>query len=256
MKNLISEKISDLQDTTIAKHNSNVHGHVIIRNPITGKIIDEGPNLVVLRGRLHVLQMLTGFDLDPGNMISGADPETWSETFSANKRIGMFMVGTGANPTGIPTDIVAPEWNNWYLEKPVPFVVGDENRRANTHYLKGYMPVDDQSESLNTVVSDGYYGKTFDAPPVLVYDASTSKAFLKILFSITGEECRGHIISEIGLLLANHTQGTIGDPDSDPALVFEEPPGSSVEMFSRYTMAPRDFTVGTQGYEVEYQIYV
>jgi hypothetical protein len=242
-KLIVTDTLTNLHD--VVANDVNIQGRVIIRNPATGKIIHQGDNLVVLSGRAFALQMISGFNISNSH-IDPQDADYRHVTYSPNRRICLFQVGIGASNSGSPTDVIAPEWSDWYLRHPVPFVIGVENRRANVHFLQGLVPA---SLGVSPVV-DGYYGKTFDKPPELQFDASVNKAYLKFEFSIDATECRGHVINEIGLFVSSVMEGsTIGGETMELATPVK------LSLFSKYTMNPRDFTDNSEGYDVEYRVY-
>jgi hypothetical protein len=240
MNTTILEKLS-LQTKHAAP---SIGGRVVIRNPATGKILHSGDNLVVLAGRAHALQMLCGLPLPQDLSVDAAFRDT---EYHPDKRIALFQVGIGGVVSGSQTDVVQPEWSDWYLKHPVPFVVGNENHRPFVHFLQGVVP-----PSLDNVdvVANGYYGKTFDKPPELRIDNDTNRVYMAFDFSISPEECRGYVISEIGLFITRLAAGEVGDGE---AMELLSP--LRMSMFSRYVMNPRDFTTSAEGYDVEYQVY-
>lgn len=253
----IDEEPADPLDVSSA----HPRGQVIIRNPATGNIINSNhqENLVLFRGRLHTLQMLTGLDLADGDVVSGVDESnTWNLNYNSTKKIALFSAGNGGSVEGNPpTDLVSPEWSDWYLKKPVPFVVSSDDSglpRANTYFLKDFMPNNESAQPINDIVANGYYGKTFNTAPKLVVDSDKNVAYLSIRFSIDTVECRGYIVNEIALLLAEVVAGTPGDWEN--TFQISEPPTGKIECFSKYTMNPKDFTEEASAYRVEYRIYV
>lgn len=187
-----------------------LRGHVVFRDPVTGKVLLEKDNLILLRSRAYVLELISGLRVSAN---------TDYNVNNYNRTIQLFKIGSGgADVTSSPMEVVAPKFNNTELYQSIPFKIEDPNtnvdvqKKANPSYVLSFTDEQKKTYYLDEESPDGsvsYYGKVFEKnSPRLVVNTTTNVCYFTCNLNITKEEARGQYLNELGLVLANYNSKT------------------------------------------------
>jgi hypothetical protein len=192
---------------------------IIIRDAITNEILlEDWPNLIVLRGRTYALEKLFA---DPIG-ASGTNP---AYVNNLNRKIALFSIGDGGAPSADPFNPTPPEPLDQALGNRIPFRTVD-SRDAATN-----LSVPEQSmyyQSVVTNLNDGapytltkYYAKTFDvADPEWGLDTANNEVYKKIVLRISDKDARNLGVNEIMLMIAEWTGSTYADIEAYSIITF------------------------------------
>jgi hypothetical protein len=248
------ERFSKIVNDKINLQDKQVRGHLIFRDPETKKIIHEQDNLVVMRTRVYLFEHLFGVPA----------PTYYNCKENNNRIICLFKVGQGgADVNANAFNPYVPKFSDTDLAQPVPFVIVDPDKDADTEedanpsvvteltentYKDGELVSKGQDHQyyLGTTFADGrvlYYGKTFEEDSKgWVIDNNTGEVAYSMNMKIEETECRGCLINEIGLILAEYDE--------------EENVFIDSELATRITFDTESLTSLTKGIEIEYIMYI
>lgn len=221
-----------------------IKGSVVIRDLQTKEVILNKDNLVLFRSRLFLFE----------NLFKQEPPSSLGLVNNRDRKICLFKVGSGgADINGNPFNPYVPKFSDTDLANPVPFVIEDTMKdsdpakknnpsvyteipaeKKHLYHLKGSQEVDG---------SYSYYGKIFEDNTEEFgwsIDSETGKIQYKIHMIIQPDECRGFLINELGLVIANET--TSGD-----VTTYTQP-----ELATRITFDTESLTSLTKGLDIEY----
>lgn len=224
------------------KDNFGMKGHLIFRDPMTGEIVHEQDNLIVLRSRAFILELLF-------NQIASVDTGYIN---NKNRTVCLFKIGEGgADIHTTPFEAVAPKHNADDLNKAIPFVIEDPNKnldpkkKANPSFVekltedqkkKYYLPKESPDGSIR------YFGKVFEPDSQrLKINKSTGEVYMHITLAINPDEARGFIYNELGLVLAQYKESTNEYIDD--------------ELFSTITLDSDALKSLKRGVIIEYLVY-
>jgi hypothetical protein len=217
-------------------------GRVRLRDGVTGELILEKDNLIVLRGRTYALEQLFN---DP------IDPTASGYKVNMNRTIGLFKIGSGgADVQSSPFQPFTPLYKDEDMAIPVPFVIQDPDKYAtaekenNPSIIENLSTAQKKKYYLPTVKSNGtteYFGKVFEVAPQWVFNKTTNEVYKKIMLKIDANEARGYMVNELGLVIAQY------DATNN---VWKD-----AELFSRVTFDTESLTSLTKSLLVEYLIF-
>lgn len=228
-------------------------GHIVIRDALTGEILEEKDNLIVQRGRSYVLEVLT--NLKP-SVTSGF-------ITNKNRALYLFKIGNGgADIESSPFESIVPKFSDLDLYNPVPFIIVDPNKNgteneSNPSYVTELRPEDKKKYFLPVESIDNttrYYGKIFDPDTERLYiNKSSGETYVHFTLSITPKEARQMVINEIGLVLAEpiyeHPEAET-EEEKGAIINFKDP-----EIFSHVTFDSISLTSTKSGVIFDYYIY-
>lgn len=236
MENLQIKERIDMQD------NFGLKGRVILRDPLTGEIVSDKNNLIVLRSRAFILELL----------FKQLSPSGSNYINNTNRSVCLFKIGEGgADITTSPFQAVAPKFNAEDLNAPLPFIIEDPNKnldpnkKANPSFVE--FLTDDQKKKyyLSKEYPDGsvrYFGKIFEPDSQrLKVNKTIGEVYMHVTLAITPDEARGFIYNELGLVLAEYDE--INNVYKDE------------ELFSMITLDSDALKSLTRGVLIEYLIY-
>lgn len=219
-----------------------LRGVVTFRDPITGDIIEKKENLILLRSRAYILELLFGLS---------ASNETGYIKDKA-RTVCLFKIGQGgADLLSSPLEAIAPKFNNTDLYSKVPFIIEDPNKSIDE--LKNANPsiftklTDEQKHVyyLPEEHPDGstrYFGKIFEKDTQrLKINTSTNECYVHLTLRVSPTEARGFVCNELGLILARY---------DEPTNTYLNP-----ELFSHITFSSYALTSLTRGMLIDYQVY-
>lgn len=232
---------------------AHIHGHVTIKEKGTDRVILDKENLVTQRTRVWLFEQL--FKTKPSSDYAGG------VKVNNNRQIYLMSVGSGGSDLNAAAFApYVPVFSDTDLGQKVPFISTNPDKDNDTR-LNGNPSIvktlsDDQKHKYYMTVNnpDGsvnYFAKrpdnsTTDKP----YGTSkgwninkfTGEVSFTISFSISRTECRGSIINEIGLWLAeyNSSSNTFKDP----------------ELATRICFDPESLSSLTKELEIEYTLYI
>jgi hypothetical protein len=219
-----------------------MRGRIRLIDPVTGKVILEKDNLIVMRGRTYALESLFKDPIDPA--ASGYK-------VNLNRTVGLFKIGSGgADIQSAPFQPFTPLYSDEDMAVPVPFVTLDSGKYDSQEKENNPSIVEQMSENqkrkyyLPTQRQDGtseYFGKVFEVEPQWVFNKSTNEVYKKIMLKIDANEARGYMINELGLVIAEY------DATNN---VWKD-----AELFSRVTFDTQSLTSLTRSLLVEYLIF-
>lgn len=217
-------------------------GHVIIRDALTGEIIEEKDNLIMLRARAYVLELLFGLN---------APAETGYNN-DHTRTVSLFGIGQGgADLQASPLEAIAPKFNDTELYSKIPFVIETDLKEIIPEHQSNpsiYDELDAEQKKmyyLPTTQADGsirYYGKVFEKDSSrLKINTATNECYWHGSLRITPKEARGYVLNEIGLYLAKYNSSSNSY--------------SNVELFSHITISSIALTSLKRGVLVDYLVY-
>ena len=206
-----------------------VRGHLIFRDAETGKVLHEQDNLVLMRTRVFLFEHL--FGVDPPQEYECARKQYSSE----NRHICLFKVGSGgADVNANAFNPYTPKFSDKDLSQPVPFVIRNIDKDEEVSFqdnVSVYTELTDEMKNLYYLPStrpDGsiyYYGKKFNetGSKGWMIDQSTGEIAYSLSMTITEAECRGYMINEIGVILAEYDEenNTYIDPELATRITFD-----------------------------------
>lgn len=218
----------------------NLRGHVIIRDALTGEIIEEKDNLITLRARCFILEILFGLNA-PDGYINNKD-----------RTVCLFKIGSGgADLQASPLEAIAPAFSDTDMYSEIPFVIQTDLKdtlpeyQANPSILSEldeeqkkmyYLPKEQPDGSIR------YYGKRFEEDSDrLKLDTNNGVVYWHGSCRITAQEARGFVLNELGLVLAHY------DEESNSY--------SDVELFSHICFSSIALTSLKRGVLVSYVVY-
>lgn len=226
-------QLTDLKLTNM-KDNINRYGFIpnfkknkiVIKDGITGEVLKEKENLVVLRGRVFTLEkiFMTYFN---GNALY--------KNHIDKGKICLFQLGSGgANVPAEPFVPKVPSPHDLALANPVPF------RVVNTLYPQTAIdPLEQSSYHGATVVGNvtSFYYKTFEQAPEFFYNFEESEVYVKTILKISAEDyrlvnsenndfVRNTYVNELGIFFAsyNTATNTYDNPELFSRICFETEP--------------------------------
>lgn len=222
--------------------NTCLKGHTIYRDPLTGEIVHEKHNLIVLRSRSYILELLFGM----------ATPSDTGYVENKSRTVCLFKIGEGgADIHTSPFEAIAPKYNAQDLNKPLPFIIEDPNKnldpkkRANPSFVETLTDEQRQKYYLPKEYPDGsvrYFAKTFEPDSQrLKVNKSTGEVYMHLTLRIEPDEARGFIYNELGLVLAQYDEETN---------TYKDP-----ELFSMLTLDSDALKSLNRGVIIEYLIY-
>lgn len=184
-----------------------LRGHVVFRDPDTGEVLHEDDNLIVLRSRAYILELL--FNLTSPSTIGYIPDKT--------RTVSLFEIGSGgADVQSSPFEVVAPKFNNVGLYQPIPFVIEDPNKnidpqkKANPSYIERlsdeekhiyYLPGENVDGSIE------YYAKEFQPESKrIVVNPTTNQCYVTMNLEISTKDARGNAVNELGLILCKYNE--------------------------------------------------
>lgn len=235
---MIKKENLNLQD----KIDFKLKGHLVFRDPLTGKIVHEQDNLILLRSRSYILELLFGLVADSSHDFVNDKSRT----------VCLFKIGQGgADITTSPFESIAPKFGNTDLYDPIPFIIEDPNKNldptklANPSFvealteeqkMKYYLPVESPDGSIR------YFGKVFEEDTTkLQINKATGEAYVRLTLAINPDEARGFIYNELGLVLAHYDEKTNTY--------------SNEELFSHITIDSDSLKSLQRGILIEYYVY-
>lgn len=225
-----------------AEKGCSLKGHVIFKDPLTGKVIAEKDNLILLRGRAYILELLFG-------LIA---PASTGYINDKGRTVCLFKVGQGGTDIySTPLEVISPRFGNEDMYSSVPFLIKDSNKdidpskKANPSFVKEltdeqkkmyYLPKDYPDNSTR------YFAKTFEKDTMrLKINKATGETYVQLTLRISPQEARGFIINELGLVLARY------DEETNTYL--------NPELFSHVTFSPYVLSSLKRGVLIEYLVY-
>lgn len=223
-----------------------IKGHVVIKDDF-GNTILEKDNLVLLNTRIFLFEHL--FKVGSPDSNDGYDKNRH------NMKVCLFRVGQGgADVNATPFNPYVPTYNDQDLTQPIPFITYDNNKNndeelinnesivgddidyettprsvfnnLNVYYKKYYQCL---PRSYQSVISDikPYYAKLIDIEnnSNLGWNndyESTGELSFKIALSIDANECRGNVINELGLILADFNTIKLTESNSNYSNTINE----------------------------------
>jgi hypothetical protein len=237
-----------------------VQGHVVMTDMETGQVILKKSNLIVLRGRLFVLeQIFNNHDLNT-NVIRDDDITSGYKTTSG-RQICMFRVGTGGTPS-LPLVPEAPVFYNDRLIQPVPFRLDVQDNIRNPYFNVAI------NKSIYSGVEDNdtYYGraynyKAFDSAEWWINTDTLTGGVVyhKLTLTISEQDFRYIPASVDTLNIPTYTPYinelalyfAAPSTDADGVVTFTDP-----EMFSRITFPTEPLALTSKkSIRIEYYIY-
>lgn len=217
-------------------------GHVIIRDALTGDILEEKDNLIMLRGRAYVLELLFGMNA----------PESTGYNNDHTRKVCLFGIGQGgADLLASPLEAIAPKFNDKDLYSPIPFVIETDLKEVIPEHQANpsiYDNLDSEQRGiyyLPKTQPDGsirYYGKVFEKDTArLKINTDTNECYWQGTLRITPNEARGYVFNELGLYLANYNQSSNTY--------------SNVELFSHICVSSIALTSLKRGVLISYILY-
>lgn len=226
-----------------SKHSKTyVKGHVLIKDDF-GNVILEKDNLVLLNTRIFLFEHL--FKVGSPNSNNGYDKDRH------NMKVCLFRVGQGgADVNATPFNPYVPVFSDTDLNQPVPFITYDNSKQFNEEMINNQSIIDTDIDYETTprgtydnknIYYKKYYkclpeGLTLPIADVKPYYAklinienydnlgwntdyhSTGELSYKLSLSIDVNECRGNVINELGLILADFNLTEITN-DTEASLV-------------------------------------
>jgi len=205
------DELKDFKPTSFYK------GHVVVVDDISGEVVLEKDNLVVLRGRTFALEKM----FDKKNEIKG-----FNQTDLATKKICLWKAGCGGCVSGEPFNLLSIDPDCTALGEEVPFIaVKDGADRPEGYYGEVAAAVKDNYNQGYTY----YYAKTFDNMEWVTNTNEYGKMdeiALKITLKITEDDFktvlaydendnvmfnRSTFINEIALCIANPVKTNVID---------------------------------------------
>jgi hypothetical protein len=194
-------------------------GHVVLVDDVSGEVILEKDNLVVLRGRTFALEKM--FDID-------SDFTDFNKTNRAGKKICMWMAGRGGCDLDKPFEAKSVEPDSRSLGQKVPFRAAVNGEKPEKFKKVYYSPTPSEAVDKNGQKYTFYYGKGInktDMEWVTNVDdhGHTDEVALKLTLKITEDDFRtvldydenGNVmwkrdtfINEIALCIANYVEET------------------------------------------------
>lgn len=231
-----------LKDRVDINDNFKMKGHVIFRDPLTNEITYEKDNLITLRSRAFILELLFG-------AVASADN---GYVNNKNRTVCLFKIGEGgADIYASPFQAIAPKYNAEDLFKPLPFVIEDPNKnldpkkRANPSFVEKLNDEQKQKYYLPKEYPDGslrYFGKRFEPDSQrLKVNKATGEVYMHLTLKIEPDEARGFIYNELGLVLAQYNEDSNTYTDA--------------ELFSMLTIDSDALKSLKRGVIIEYLVY-
>lgn len=228
----------EIEDNSVVKPK----GHVIFRDILTNEIVYEKDNLITLRSRTYILELLFGAVADSENGYIN----------NKNRTVCLFKIGEGgADIYASPFEAIAPKFNAEDLFKPIPFVIEDPNKnldpkkRANPSFVENLNEKQKQKYYLPKEYPDGsvrYFGKRFEPDSQrLKVNKNTGEVYMHLTLKIEPDEARGFIYNELGLVLAQYDSNTNTYKDA--------------ELFSMLTIDSDALKSLKRGVIIEYLVY-
>jgi len=151
MKELIlHEKPINFEDKIDNKPLTFCKGHVVVVDDVSGEVVLEKDNLVVLRGRTFALEKM----FNKENEISG-----FNKTDLASKKICLWKAGRGGCVIGEPFNLLSIDPDCTALGEEIPFIaVKDGTDRPEGYYGEIPTAIKDNYNQGYTY----YYAKTFE----------------------------------------------------------------------------------------------
>lgn len=218
---------------------ADLKGHVVVKD-LDGNIILEKDNLIVLRGRTYVLELLFGQDApaDSGYIVN------------RNRTVCMFKIGQGgADINSAPFNPFVPKFSDEDLYQSVPFVIedpdkeNDPNKQSNPSIVSELSEEDKEKYFLPISRPDGstaYYGKVFEPDGSnLTVNKATGEVYQRLTMRIEPTEARGFMVNELGLIMAEKKNGDYID----------------AELFSRVTFDTESLTSLSKGVIIDYYVH-
>jgi hypothetical protein len=221
---------------------NSLKGHVVFKDPLTGKVLGEKDNLILLRGRSYILELL--FDLVASSETGFINDK--------NRTVCLFKIGQGgADINSSPLEVISPKFSDDDLYSPVPFIIEDPNKmidptkKSNPSFVESL--TDDQKKTYYMGKSQPdnsirYYAKTFESDTKrLKVNKATGEVYCQLTLKINPSEARGFVVNELGLVLASYNSSTNE---------YE-----NCELFSHITFDPYVLKSLKRAVLVEYSIY-
>lgn len=219
--------------------NLGLKGHLTFRDPLTGEVILEKDNLVTLRLRSFVLELLFGMNTNAG-------------INNTNRKICLFKIGSGgADLTASPLEAIAPKVTDTELYNPIPFVITSSLKETIPEYQANPSILESLTEEQTKIYylpqeqPDGsvrYYGKRFEEDSERIkYDTNNGVVYWHGSCRITAEEARGFVLNELGLVFAEYDEATNSYSD--------------VELATHVTFASNALLSLNNGVLIEYLLY-
>lgn len=238
----ISEKLSFLKDKyNLDENNFNkLRGHVILRDALTGEIIEEKDNLITLRARSFVLELLFGLNA-PEGYINNKD-----------RTVCLFNIGSGgADLQASPLEAISPKFSDTGMYSEIPFVIVSDLKETLPEYQANPSIIEELNEEqkktyyLPKEQPDGsvrYYAKVFEKDSErLKLDKNNGVVYWHGTCRITPQEARGFVLNELGLILAHYDE--------------ERNAYTDAEQFSHITFSSIALTSLNNGILIEYLVY-
>lgn len=211
MSKLLTLK-DDLQLSDIIKEDTDhLHGHksnyIVVRDSITGDILQVRKNLVVRKGREYNLRKI--FNI----------PYTGESATDLNTRhINLFGIGTAGTPVSDPYSPIQPTPADTGLSREVPFrtLTGTQNLTGNE--VNFYTDVRTVGSS-----SRQYFKKTFTRKDIVMND-TTDDYYVKLVLDITEKDARGTVISELSLFSSKQNGNNYTSPVIATRVTFQSEP--------------------------------
>jgi len=186
-----------------SKSETKLRGHVIFRDGVTGKVLLEKDNEIVLRGRTFALEMLFRAPITGSPYIQNLD-----------RKVCLFQIGTGGAPENDVFQPFVPQYTDMGVSNAVPFLSVDPNKLTSgdpekasnpsivtelspEQALKYYLPVVDPLDPQVT----HYLGKVFGGAE-WVFDMGNNEVYRKLSLFISSIDARNRFINELSLMIA------------------------------------------------------
>lgn len=239
-KKLVVKDYVNLSDKISLDKGFSLKGHVIFRDPLTNEVILEKDNLVTLRARAFVLELLFGLNATEG--------------YSNNKdrTVCLFKIGSGgADLQASPLEAIAPKFSDTDMYTDVPFVIVSDLKETLPEYQANPSIIEELNDEQKKMYylpkeqPDGsirYYGKVFEKDSQrLKLDKNNGVVYWHGSCRITANEARGFVLNELGLVLAHYNE--------------ENNEYEDAELFTHITFSSIALTSLKNGVLIDYLLY-
>ena len=212
---------STLRDLIGQENPNKRNNFIVVRDPVTGKILQTRKNLVVRKGREFNLRKMFNIPYPTEN-----------QTQLNNRVINVFGIGSGGTPIADPFNPIAPTPADVGLSKEVAF----RTMPNGTPLPAGDVAKYTDSRSAG---STSFYKKAFTNKNIIMDDANDDY-YVKLTLDITEKDARGALVSELGLYSSQYDSGVY----------------SNFLLATRVTFQTEPLAIDTnKGLVIEYYVY-
>lgn len=206
------------------EHGINHHNFIVIRDADTKEILRVEKNLVVRTGREFDLRKIFGLPYN-GETVATLNTRT----------LCLFGIGSGGTPVGNPFSPIPPTAADTDLNSKVAFRTVTASSPLSSQDQLRY------ADAVANGAETNYYKKTFNSTPTLTVDPARDQVFVKVPLSISNQDARNALISELALYSANQ-------PSANNY--------NGYKMFSRITFQTEPLSAATgKALDIDYYVY-